>query len=92
MTAARKKRGASRARRRPATARPSESAIYAGSKLLGTLVERGHTFTARNAAGRKLAKFSTLKEAMAALAEAGRAALKPSEPPLNPAPARAGKP
>jgi hypothetical protein len=41
--------------------------------LLGTLVEQGHTFTARNAAGRKMAKFSTLREAMAALADAGRA-------------------
>jgi hypothetical protein len=88
MSAARKKGRASRARRRPA-ARPSESQIYAGSRLLGTLVERGHTFTARNAAGRKIAKFSTLKEAMAALADAGRAAAKPSESSLNPAPARA---
>jgi hypothetical protein len=84
MTAARKKRGASRARRRPA-ARPSESQVYDGSRLLGTLVERDHTFTARNAAGRKLAKFATLKEAMAALADAA----KPSESPLTPAPARA---
>ncbi len=92
MSAARKKRGASRARRRPAAARPSESAVYDGRQLLGTLVERGHAFTARNAAGRKLATFATLKEAMAALVGAGRATAAPSESPLNPAPARAAKP
>lgn len=87
MKADRKKRRASRARR-PA-ARPSESQIYDGSRFLGTLVERGHDFTARNAAGRKIAKFSTLKEAMGALANAERAA--PGSSALNPAPARAAK-
>ncbi len=89
MSAARKKRRASRARR-PATTRPSESFVYDGSKLLGTLVERGHVFTARNAEGRRIAKFSTLKDAMSALANAGRALAKPSET-SNPAPSRAAK-
>jgi hypothetical protein len=91
MRTARNKRRASRPRR-PAAARPSESQVYDGRRLLGTLTERGREFTARNAAGRKIAKFSTLKDAMAALANAGRAAPAPPESLLNPAPARAAKP
>jgi hypothetical protein len=91
MRAERKKRRAARPRR-PATARPSESQIYDGRRFLGTLLERGREFTARTADGRKIAKFSTLREAMAALADAGRAAPGSSESLLSAAPARAGKP
>jgi hypothetical protein len=88
MSAARKKRSASRARRRPVAPRPTESAVYDGRRFCGTLVERGRVFKARDARGRALGEFAAVHEAMAAITAAARAPVKPSEP-LNPSPARA---
>jgi hypothetical protein len=65
-----------RPRRRSArsTALSTESQIYDGAKLLGTVTGRVGAFKAATAAGRKLGMFRTPQEAMLAVVTASREA------------------
>lgn len=60
-------------RKRKAAAAPSESAVYDGSRLLGTITPKDETFVARNTAGKKLGSFATDRLAMKAITDAARA-------------------
>lgn len=67
------KRRRPRAKKRPtrrSSAPPAESAVYDGSRLLGTITERARHFAARSAAGRSLGKFQSVHDAIGALCEA----------------------
>jgi hypothetical protein len=73
-----RKSSKTRATRRPkrAAAPILESSVYAGAHLLGTIVGRGHLFKARTVEGRKLGEFPPARDAMAAIVNAQRQAVR----------------
>ena len=59
-------------RKRKPPAPRSESSIYDGNRLLGTITPKAGAFVASNAAGKRLGTFTIEKLAMDAICEAGR--------------------
>ena len=63
-----------RKKRKPRAAADCDHAIYDGSRMLGSVVGRRGVFTAKNADGKTVGKFTNANEAMRAVTAAARAA------------------